>query len=176
MTNLNAIKALYEAFAKGDIPTVLGTLSHDIAWTEAEGFPYGGTYNGPKAVLTGVFMRLGSEWDGFAAVPDKFIDGGDTVVVLGKYGGKYKATGKSINVDFAHVWKMQDGKAARFIQYVDMMFNWAGPGKRYRNLIPFVIRGPDCHETVRLEVDPDRSIAESSDLDNAHQLSCTVLR
>jgi CARDB protein len=39
-----------------------------------------------------------------------------------------------------------------------------------------VIRGPECHETVRLEVDPDRSIAESSDLDNAHQLSCTVLR
>ena len=121
MTNLNAIKALYEAFATGDIPTVLGTLSPDIAWTEAEGFPYGGTYNGPKAVLTGVFMRLGSEWDGFAAVPDKFIDGGDTVVVLGKYGGKYKATGKSINVDFAHVWKMQDGKAARFIQYVDTL-------------------------------------------------------
>ena len=66
-------------------------------------------------------MRLGSEWDGFAAIPDEFIDAGDTVVVLGKYSGKYKATGKSMHVNFAHVWKMQYGKAAQFIQYVDTL-------------------------------------------------------
>ncbi len=121
MSNLKAVKAAYEGFATGDIFKVLGALSPDIAWTEAEGFPYGGTYHGPKAVLEGVFMRLGSEWEGFAAVPDEFIDGGDTVVVLGKYSGKYKATGKSFQANFAHVWKMQDGKAAQFIQYVDTL-------------------------------------------------------
>ena len=121
MTNLNSIKSVYEAFATGDIPAVLGALSPDIAWTEAEGFPYGGTYHGPRGVLEGVFMRLGSEWEGFAAVPDEFIDGGDAVVVLGKYSGKYKATGKSFQANFAHVWKMQDGKAAQFIQYVDTL-------------------------------------------------------
>lgn len=39
-----------------------------------------------------------------------------------------------------------------------------------------VIRGPECHQVVRLEADPDKSIAESSDLDNAHELSCPALR
>ena len=121
LSNLNSVKAVYEAFATGDIPRALGSFSQDIAWTEAEGFPYGGTYHGPKGVLEGVFMRLGSEWEGFAAVPDEFIDAGDTVVVLGKYSGKYKATGKSFQANFAHVWKMQDGKAARFTQYVDTL-------------------------------------------------------
>ena len=66
-------------------------------------------------------MGLGSEWEGFAAMADEFIDGGDTVVVLGKYSGKYKATGKSFQANFAHVWKMQDGKAAQFIQHVDTL-------------------------------------------------------
>ncbi len=53
MSNQNpaGVQNVYHAFAKGDIPTVLGFLSPDIAWTEAEGFPYGGTYNGPNAVL-----------------------------------------------------------------------------------------------------------------------------
>ena len=38
-----------------------------------------------------------------------------------------------------------------------------------------VIRGPECHDAVRLEADPEKSIAESSDLDNAHELSCSSL-
>lgn len=121
MNNLNKIKSVYDAFAKGDIFSVLGALSSDIDWTEAEGFPYGGTYHGPKAVLEGVFMRLGSEWNGFAAVPHEYIDAGDTIVALGKYSGTYKATGKSFEAEFAHVWKLNEGKAVRFVQYVDSL-------------------------------------------------------
>lgn len=121
MSNLNSVQGVYDAFAKGDIPAVLGFLSSDVDWTEAEGFPYGGTYTGPDAVLEGVFMRLGAEWESFAAVPDEFIDGGDTVVVLGKYRGTYKATGKSFQANFAHVWKVREGKAVKFVQYVDTL-------------------------------------------------------
>ena len=121
MSNLDSVKKVYQAFAEGDIPTVIGFLNSNIDWTEAEGFPYGGTYHGPRAVLEGVFMRLGSEWKEFAAVPDEFIDGGDTVVALGKYSGTYKATGKSFQANFAHVWKVQEGKAIRFVQYVDTL-------------------------------------------------------
>lgn len=118
---LDAVHGVYDAFAKGDIPTVLGFLAPDIEWTEAEGFPYGGTYKGPNAVLEGVFMRLGTEWDGYSAVPDEFIDAGDTVVVLGKYSGKYKATGKSFQANFAHVWNVREGKAFKFRQYTDTL-------------------------------------------------------
>lgn len=121
MSNLNSVQGVYDAFAKGDIPAVLGFLSSDVDWTEAEGFPYGGTYTGPDAVLEGVFMRLGTEWESFAVVPDEFIDGGDTVVVLGKYRGTYKATGKSFQANFAHVWKVREGKAVKFVQYVDTL-------------------------------------------------------
>jgi ketosteroid isomerase-like protein len=120
MSNINSVQGVYDAFAKGDIPAVLGSLSPDVDWTEAEGFPYGGTYTGPEAVL-GVFMRLGTEWESFAAVPDEFIDGGDTVVVLGKYRGTYKATGKSFQANFAHVWKVREGKVVKFVQYVDTL-------------------------------------------------------
>lgn len=121
MSNLDSVKKVYQAFAAGDIFGVLGFLSSEIDWTEAEGFPLGGTYHGPKAVLEGVFMRLGSDWNGFAAVPDEFIDAGDIVIALGKYSGAYKATGKSFQANFAHVWRVKDGKAIRFTQYVDTL-------------------------------------------------------
>ena len=119
--NLEAIQGAYAAFAKGDVPGVLGVMDAEIAWTEAEGFPYGGTYNGPNAVLEGVFMRLGTEWDNFAAVPAEFIDGGETIVSLGTYSGTYKATGKSFKADFAHVWTFRNGKVVRFVQYTDTL-------------------------------------------------------
>lgn len=119
MSNLKSVQSVYESFSTGDIPAVLGFLSPDVAWTDAEGFPYGGTYHGPQAVLEGVFMRLGADWESFTAVPDEFIDGGDSVVALGTYSGKYRATGKSFKAHFAHVWKIKDGKAIRFVQYVD---------------------------------------------------------
>jgi uncharacterized protein len=87
----------------------------------SQGFPYGGTYVGPKAVLDGVFKRLGLEWDSFAVVPDELIDAGDTIVALGKYSGKYKATGKSFQANFAHVWRVSEGKAIKFQQYTDTL-------------------------------------------------------
>jgi ketosteroid isomerase-like protein len=121
LSTLDSVKAVYQAFAEGDIPSALGFLSPEIDWTEAEGFPYAGTYHGPRAVLEGVFMRLGSEWNGFACVPDEFVDGGDTVVAVGTYSGTYKKTGKSFKANFAHVWKAQDGKLIRFVQHVDTL-------------------------------------------------------
>ncbi|MFN2511470.1 MAG: nuclear transport factor 2 family protein [Pyrinomonadaceae bacterium] len=54
-------------------------------------------------------------------VPDEFIDAGDTIVALGQYSGTYKSTGKSFNANFAHVWKIREGKAVRFVQYVETL-------------------------------------------------------
>ena len=113
------IRGVYAAFATGDIPTVLGALAPSAIWIEAEGGPYGGTFVGPNAVLENVFMKIGGEWDGYTAVPDEFIANDNTVVALGNYSGKYKATGKSFTAPFVHVWKFQDGKVISFRQHTD---------------------------------------------------------
>ena len=40
MSKVDTVKALYAAFAQGDIPTVLAGMAPDIEWREAEGSPY----------------------------------------------------------------------------------------------------------------------------------------
>ncbi|MEP7154469.1 MAG: nuclear transport factor 2 family protein [Betaproteobacteria bacterium] len=121
--NVAAIKVIYDAFAKGDVPQVLGQMSPSIIWNEAENFPYadGNPYIGPEAVLNGVFARCISEWDGFAVQVDEIVDAGDTVVAFGRYLGTYKKTGKSIHAQMAHVWRLVDGKAVRFQQHADTL-------------------------------------------------------
>lgn len=117
--NAAFVESLYDAFAQGDVETVVAGLAQDIRWTEAEGFPYAGTYTGPDAVLEEVFARLGSEWDGYTAAPEEFVADGDKVVVLGQYSGTYRETGRSFEAPFAHVWTVRDGEAVRFRQITD---------------------------------------------------------
>ncbi|MDZ7644224.1 MAG: nuclear transport factor 2 family protein [Woeseiaceae bacterium] len=117
--SIEAVESLYAAFARGDVPAVLEALAPDVRWSEAEGGPYGGVSIGPDAVLANVFMKLGTEWEDFAAVPREFVTSGTTIVSLGEYSGTYKATGKSFRAPFAHVWKFRDGKVASFEQHTD---------------------------------------------------------
>lgn len=117
--NAEKIQGMYAAFAEGNVPAVLGELDTKVSWTEAEGGPYGGVYTGANAVLENVFMRIGSEWDKFAAIPEEYVSEGDTVVALGTYNCTYKATGKSFNAPFTHVWKFRNGRVIAFQQYTD---------------------------------------------------------
>lgn len=121
--NVALVRAIYDSFAVGDIPGVLGRMAPEMVWNEAENFPYadGNPYRGPDAILGGVFARLGSEWDGFSVSPEEFLDSGDSLVVLGRYRGTVKATGLALDAQFAHVWRVADGKAVRFQQYTDTL-------------------------------------------------------
>jgi len=122
MNNVSLLKSLYDAFGRGDIPSVLGAMSPEIKWYEAESNPYmlsGKPWIGPDAVLNNLFMKLGAEWDGFAVHPKAFHDAGNSVIVEARYSGTYKATGKSMDTQVCHVWDLKDGKLTRLQQYAD---------------------------------------------------------
>lgn len=121
--NVAIIKGVYEAFGRGDVPAVLGAMSPGIVWNEAENFPYAdrNPYGGPQAVLEGVFGRILGDFDGFAVVPEEILDAGDTVIMLGRYTGTNKATGKAMRPQAVHVWRIKDGKIAQFQQYADTL-------------------------------------------------------
>ena len=119
--NVQIVRGLYEAFARGDVPTVLGQMDQSIEWNEAENFIYAdrNPYVGPQAVLEGVFMRFGSDWEGFTVTPEEWLDAGDRIVVLGTYSGTHKARGKQVRAQFAHIWSVREGRVVRFQQYTD---------------------------------------------------------
>ncbi len=119
--NVALIRDLYEAFGRGDVPSVLGQMDQGIEWREAENFIYAdrNPYVGPQAILEGVFMRLGTEWEGFTVTPEEWLDAGNHIVVLGIYSGTHKETGREVRAQFAHVWGVHGGRVVRFQQYTD---------------------------------------------------------
>lgn len=122
MSNVDVVRNTYEAFSRGDIEVVLGAMDPEIKWHEAEGNPYmpsGAAWVGPDAILNNLFAKLGTEWEAFTVHPKTYYEAGDTVVVEGRYTGTYMKTGKSLDAQVCHVWKVKGGKLTKFQQYVD---------------------------------------------------------
>jgi ketosteroid isomerase-like protein len=123
MTALDLVRAFYAAIARGDAPAVAALLHPDLAWTEAEGFPYySGTWTQPQDVIEKLLVPLARDWEQFAATPIDFIEGSDgRVVSIGVYSGVHKTTGKPMRAAFAHVWRVADSKLQRFDMYTDTL-------------------------------------------------------
>jgi ketosteroid isomerase-like protein len=120
MSVLEIVRRSYEAFAQDDLDAVLADMDPEIEWEQAQGLPHGGHYRGVDEVRRNIFDPLDRDWwSEFSADPDEFIDGGDQVVVLGRYRGVAKGTGARLDVPFVHVWTVQDGRAVRFRQFLD---------------------------------------------------------
>jgi ketosteroid isomerase-like protein len=121
--NVTLIKGIYAAFGSGDVPTVIEAMSPGIVWNEAENFPYadGNPYVGAEAILGGVIARIASEWDGFDVKPEQFLDAGDAVIMIGRYAGTWRGTGRAMNPQVAHIWTISGGKVTGYQQLVDTL-------------------------------------------------------
>jgi ketosteroid isomerase-like protein len=126
MSTLETVKAAYAGFGRNDPSLLFGAMDPAINWNQAEGNPLAdrNPYVGPRAVGEGVFARLVAAIDNFTVVPGTFIDGGDHVVVLGRYGGTMKDGGARLDSAFCHVIGFRGNRIVTFQQYTDTA-QWA---------------------------------------------------
>ena len=120
--NMAIIQKLYNDFAKGDVPSVLGALDANVVWNEAEGnaLADGNPYIGPDAVLKGVFERVVGDHEYFNIVDIQLHEmSNNQVLATVRYQGKLKKNGAIIDAQAAHFWTLKDGKIITFQQYVD---------------------------------------------------------
>ena len=120
MTNLEIVRSTYEGKNSAENGQNLASYAaDDIVWTEAKGFPYGGTYRGMDAINKNVFHRLATEWTDYTFTPEGYIAEGESVVAYGTYTAVNNITSKPMAARVAHLWKLKDGKIASFEQFVD---------------------------------------------------------
>ena len=120
VSNLEQIQELYGAFGRGEIEPVLAALAPDVEWVEAdiEGLPYRGVHRGPEAVGRDVFAQIPAPTVVRARAAE-WVDGGDTIVMLGRV--TVRLDGRESSQSVAQVWKFQDGKITRFESFQDTL-------------------------------------------------------
>jgi uncharacterized protein len=102
--------------------SVLERLHPEIEWVEPEieGLLYGGTHHGIEAVTNEVLALIPQTWERAELHPETWIDGGNTVVVVGEFSARCKG-GDERTWRFAHVWEIRDGKGIRVEPFVDTL-------------------------------------------------------
>ena len=120
MTNTEIIQKGYECFGTGDIPGLLALFAEDIEWTvpEIENAAFAGNRTGTDAVAR-FFTELTEAEDITRFEPLEFIAEGDKVVVLGESESTVRATGRTYQTDWVHVFHVHDGKVKEFQEFFD---------------------------------------------------------
>jgi ketosteroid isomerase-like protein len=118
-TPTDIIRGFYEKLKIGDAPSALALMASDIEWITMWHYKVAG--RGPEQVAEGLLKPLMAEWSSFSLQPNEFIAEGNTVVSLGEFFGVHGVTGKHAQARYAHVWKVEGGKIARFRQFIDTL-------------------------------------------------------
>jgi ketosteroid isomerase-like protein len=118
-SNVDVLREIYDHWGRGDWhyrPTV---YAQDFEWGWSEEFPgIAGVYHDPVTPSRRLQEWL-SPWERWTVEVDKYVEQGDTVVVLTRYRGRGKGSGVEVDVEGAHVWRVRDGMAVRLEVFAD---------------------------------------------------------
>ena len=108
--NVEHIKKGYEAFAAGDVETLMSLFDDNIEWIQPGDSAVSGTYHG-KGELGDLLSRLAEKSP--TITPRRFLADGDMVVVLSD------TTAGGEAAQDAEVYTLRDGKTVRAQLYGD---------------------------------------------------------
>lgn len=120
-TNLETARRLYTAFEEADGPALVALLHPDFEGEVTDGLPegWGGSYRGPEQMLLEcwgqVFAKLETR-----PVPSEYLQADDgRVVVLGRYLGSARDSGRPHDAVFAHVLRFDEDRISGLVQITD---------------------------------------------------------
>jgi ketosteroid isomerase-like protein len=129
--NVETVRAMYAAFARGDPAMLLSYLDPAMRVYDRPMHPEASVYEGHQG-----FLRFAqTDWDAFDDVtyePQDFVAHGPYVVVPIKQGGKGKGSALDVEESIVNVWKLRGGKCVELRNYstIGEALEAVGAGRR----------------------------------------------
>lgn len=112
--NIKTIQGVYEAFGRGDVEAILNNVTDDVDWaadTSSTVAPWYGVRHGRDGV-TDFFQAFGSEMDVQEFNPTAFAATDTEVHTIVHCRATSRTTGRSVDHDLHHFFRLQNGKIA----------------------------------------------------------------
>ena len=108
------IQAVYEAFGRGDVATILDVCTDDVDWaaeTVSTAAPWYGVRHG-KEQVTAFFEAFGSAMEVDEFTPYAIAGNDDEVMSVVRFKSRARDNGRSSAMDLHHYFRFRDGKIA----------------------------------------------------------------
>lgn len=114
--NVEVVRRFEDAFARGEVESVLATLADDVVVHECDSVPYPGDYRG-KDGFTQLLQDFIATWEleGGLVVEEILPAGEDRVLVLARADVVAKATGKPLELRIAEIYTVREGAIAEIV-------------------------------------------------------------
>jgi len=116
-----------ELFSRGDYAASLLRLSPDIEWDTSAAVPDGALYRGRDEVLS-FWSALSERWENFQIEPERWIEGDDVVLMLGRLAARGIGSGVPVDSTWDQVWTVADGLPVRCENFTDRARAWRASG------------------------------------------------
>jgi uncharacterized protein len=118
-TDVEVVRALYEAFNRGDYATATAMLHDHAELHQVEAIPDTDTYFGRDEFVRGLNRWLAGFEPGFQYVLEEMIDAPDGVFVRLRPRGRGRTSGVDLEQAGFNVWELRDGHPFRCRAYFD---------------------------------------------------------
>ncbi len=123
-SNLDRLKAAYEAWhdTKGDANVWLDLMDDNFHLQsmggEANAISFAETRNSKQEAVA-YFSDLTTGWKMISWSTNTFVGDGDIIAMFGQCAWTHRTTGKTAEVQVAHLWKFKNGKAIGLTEVFD---------------------------------------------------------
>jgi len=117
---IGKVKALYAAFGRGDVATILASLADDVSWefeAPAE-LSWSGVRRTPQEAA-GFFSGIAAEHADPKLEMTEFFAAGDAVAAFGRYQATVRSSGIRVDTPVAHYFKFRDDKVVRYVNIIN---------------------------------------------------------
>ena len=117
--NVRALRAQFEAVGRGDFAAVRDSVTEDFEFVIVgpPTVPFVGSGKG-RDRLAEVLARNFGMVENQVPKLHSVVAQGDTVVVMGRERGNWRATGEAYDLHWIHVFTFRDGKVRRLEEYI----------------------------------------------------------
>ena len=119
MSDIEAVRAVYVRWSKGDLRATLDVADPLILFVQHRQLPEAGAFLGIEALVA--YMRSWLEsWSEFTLEAEDIIDGGGgTVVATVRQHGVGRGSGAETRMRYFQVWSFRGGKVIRLENFVE---------------------------------------------------------
>jgi ketosteroid isomerase-like protein len=118
--NVEIVREGFDAVARGDLEGRLGDIRTEVTvYPRPEEPGVKSCYEGHEGVLE-YLANWYAGWESYIVEPERFIDTGDYVIVDVREVGLAKQSGVRVEENFAHAFKVSDGKVVEWRMFGPM--------------------------------------------------------